>query len=212
MSRSLTVESATEGQCIPAWFCANVKTGRESIVASALDSLDIETFLPLETYSTWREVTRYNPIRHSYDPIAEKQQKTRAWFPSYFFARLDDRAWAIVKTQLRRQLGAKLLPRWVDLGTGRPLSLTDAEMTELTTWCSTYCEPSPEFKKDQPLEIISGPFRGFSGLFSKNKAERVWVLMEFMGGKREMPFNLKELKPITDYATPECEGFTQYYR
>ena len=96
-----TVETyATDGQCIQSWYCARTITGRESALNGALQSLRIETFLPIEILKRERQVLRRIPATNEYKHVPEPCELKRAFFPGYLFARLDSYGWAAVKTRL----------------------------------------------------------------------------------------------------------------
>lgn len=189
-----TLESATEGQCISGWFCATTKIGKEQTLAGALEGVGIESYVPLEITRTWRRTTAFNPLKGYRETVDKRVEKSQAWFPGYLFARMDERAWAIAKTQLRRLVGAKILPRWVDLGTGTPIRIDDEVVALLREGRSAPQRIRPEFRPGDKLDIISGPFAGHEAIYSDDANERIYALINLLGRQKIVPFYTYEVR------------------
>lgn len=184
---------ATEGQCIREWYCARTITGREQALADALSGLQIETFLPQYTHTRRRSVTRFIPATRRYVPVPEDVESRRALFPGYLFARLADSHWAAVKTRL----GVHLRPRWVDFGAG-PVTVDPELIDAIANWQQTSpVKPVRAYRTGQAVEILTGPFAGFTGLFSGDADERVNVLVSMLGRQPLISFAHNEIQPLT---------------
>ena len=184
---------ATEGQCIPEWYCARTITGREEALAKALSGLRIETFLPQYIHTRRRSVTRFIPATGRYVPVSEGVESQRALFPGYLFARLADNHWAAVKTRL----GVHLRPRWVDFGAG-PVTVDPELIDAIANWQEAApVRPTRTYRHGQPVEILTGPFAGFTGLFSGDADERVNVLVSMLGRQPLISFAHVEIQPLT---------------
>lgn len=192
-----TVENyATDGQCIPEWYCARTITGRERALEEALRGLQIETYLPQYTQTKRRTVTRFIQATGQYIETQAPYDVRGALFPGYLFARLADNHWAAVKTRL----GVHLRPRWVEFGAG-PV-VVDPELIDTIVCWQESAPVKPKmraYKAGQPLEILAGPLQGFTGLFSYNADERVMVLVSMLGRQPLMGFEQHEIRPVADY-------------
>lgn len=183
---------ATDGQCIlGTWYCARTTAGREQRLVDALNRVSVETFLPQFIQTSHRNVTRFIPATRQYKSVREPVETKRALYPGYLFARLGDYEWAAVKTRL----GVTLRPQWVK-NAGTPVEV-DPALFALITDRQDKPLPAHSYKQGDSVEILSGPFAGFTGLFSHDETERVMVLLSMLGRTPIIPFEYSQVQPLT---------------
>ena len=184
------MDYATDGQCIQeTWYCARTTAGREQRLVDVLNRLNVETFLPRFTQTTYRNVTRFHPVTAEYKVVRQTVETKRALYPGYLFARLGDYEWAAVKTRL----GVTLRPQWVKHA-GAPAEV-DPTMFSLMVEQQDKPLPIHSYKPGDGVEILSGPFAGFTGLFSHDETERVMVLLSMLGRTPIIPFEHSQVQP-----------------
>lgn len=189
-----TVETATEGRCIPEspWFCGQVTVGREKSFADSLVRIGVETFLPR---------IRTHRKRHKYDWRIQDSTLSHytpllPLFPGYLFARLDNYDWARIKTKL----GIGLAPRWIDFGAG-PVEIPEDLIGMLRAGQSLDVPGTeyPVIHEGQPVDIVEGPWTGLTGVFNQSLkgGERVLVLMTVLGALRPVEFARGQIRSQT---------------
>ncbi len=148
------------------WYVLKVKPNKENYVQIQLRSIaGVETYCPL-----MRTAKRYR---------AKWQREIEPVFPGYVFVRID---FARDLLYLRRLQGHVDLVRF----DGRPAWVADELIEEFRRRESSrgYLVYRPErpLRQREPVRVISGPFRGKTGIFLRyaRSAERVCLLLEMM--------------------------------
>lgn len=146
------------------WYLLRTKPSRECCVSAHLARLALEVFLPL--LST---VGRF----------ADWSNATVPLFPQYIFLRCDLTAHYF---QIRYAPG---VASFVTAGHD-PLPVPESIIESVRARCingvvHVHQEP---FRKGEPVHILTGPFRGFDGVFERylSAAERVAILLNAVDG------------------------------
>jgi transcriptional antiterminator RfaH len=176
--------------CAVPWRCAATRVGYEHHTKNALLRIGAEVFLP----ETWKP-TKETKYRHSF-------YKATPMFPGYLFARLD------LAARSRAVLGVNTNPRWVKFG-NEIVPVPDDLVSDLfarrnergyiplddATPCPTAEERVyPKLRKDERVRVLTGPFAGQVGLFSRDANERVIVLMNILTAT----FERSQVEAVTD--------------
>jgi len=138
------------------WYALHIRSRHEKRVAERLASQSLETFLPLHrSRHTWK-----NGVHADVDlPL----------FPCYLFAR------ASIHDRIR------LLQHPGVLGfaasSASPTVIPDEEISVLRTATeSLKAEPHPYLSNGDAVRIVSGPFKGMTGILTRRKHEYRVVL------------------------------------
>ena len=155
------------------WYCLRAQPKHEHIAAAHLQSRAIEVFCPRVRF---RRSTRRGLVWF-----------TEALFPNYLFARFELACWHALVRSCPGVSGVVHFGHEVPAVPERALEQLRDRMqhAELVTLAPTLVEG------DQ-VEIVTGPFRGQSGLIRKllPARERVKLLLEMLGGDREVSLPL----------------------
>jgi transcription antitermination factor NusG len=148
----------------PHWYLVRTKPSRERYVSAQLTRLAAEVFLPL--LSTAARPT--SPSNHAV-PL----------FPQYVFLRCDLTAHYF---QIRYAPG---VTSFVTAGHG-PLSVPVSIIESIRARCTNdvvHLNQEP-FRKEEPVQILTGPFRGFDAVFERylSGSERVAILLNAVDG------------------------------
>jgi transcriptional antiterminator RfaH len=163
-----------------AWYCVRTPTKREHIAAARLRHLEgVEVLCPRLRY---RKATRRGKIWW-----------VEALFPGYLLARFDLSA---MGRAVRYAQGVRGLVHFKDQVPEVPEDFVNELVREIRER-SEGDEPEtvtvhPSVEAGEEVEIAHGPFQGFRGPVTRvlSGAERVRVLLDFLGGEREVDFDL----------------------
>ena len=139
-----------EGTIMRHWYALQVRPKYERVVANALTSKGIETFLPVhEVQRRWRD-----RLRQSEDPL----------FPCYLFGRLDP----LQRLPILVTPGVLSI---VSYGTG-PARIDDAEIQAIQTIARSRlrAEPWPYLQIGDLVRIEKGPLAGLTGILVRVKS------------------------------------------
>jgi transcription elongation factor/antiterminator RfaH len=150
---------------IQSWYTIHTKPHKESHVRSYLESQGFEVFYPC---------IKVNPVN-------PRSSSIKPFFPCYLFVRAD-----------LEQIGTSAM-RWIP-GTiglvefdGTPVSVPTAIINELKARLKNMqldvIQPNDSFKSGEFIRVISGPFKGFEGIFAGNinSTHRVLLLLDMLG-------------------------------
>jgi transcriptional antiterminator RfaH len=159
------------------WYLVRTKPSRERYVSAQLARLTPEVFLPL--VSTAGRPTDPN---HHAAPL----------FPQYIFLRCDLTANYF---QIRYAPG---VTSFVTAGL-HPLSVPESIIESIRARCTNdvvHLSQKP-FRKGEPVQFRTGPFRGFEAVFERylSGAERVAILLNAMDG-----YSLRVITPARSIA------------
>jgi len=147
-----------------AWYLVRTRQHKEAVVRSNLEKLVAETYLPLlrTTQMQWGKLaSRIMPL-----------------FPCYLFARLD------LESSYYRVQTTPGVVAMVSAG-GEPLKVDERIIGEIKRRAiNGIVELSQEtLRTGDPVEILDGPLRGFSGVFEQylSGAQRVTLLITLIG-------------------------------
>ena len=167
------------------WYAVHAKPRQESVALLSLQRENVETFFPrLQQKRTIRRVRKW---------------VTGPLFPGYFFARFDaDRDSRLVRF-------ANGVINIVSFG-GQP-AVVDSSIIE---GIRSHCKPSttlPDTVIIQPsglqpgdqVEIQTGPFRGFQGVFEREMSdqERVVILLEVLAKTTRVQISREQLEKVS---------------
>lgn len=122
------------------------------------------------------------------DTYTDRHRKTRTLktsvFPGYLFVEFDvtDERWRMIASRrgVRCILGSDPL---------RPTALPDGTLDQLRAKFRAgefKLKPLPGVAKGDRVVFEAGPFAGFGGVVTQSKGERIRVLMDIFGAKREV--------------------------
>jgi transcription antitermination factor NusG len=149
------------------WHCVWTKPSQEFRARDALENDGFPTFLPLD-------------------------RPTKPLFERYLFAQPnDDGQWIA----MRYAAGVTSL---LTNGIGMPRLVPVAVMAYLTARCDengVYLKPVPrQIQKGDTITVPSGPFADHLGICTRTAAKRVWLLLDLMNRKIEVPFAREALE------------------
>lgn len=175
---SRSVSGASAGSRF--WFVVQTKPAEEERAERHLCRQGIETFLPLYRKRVFGE--------------GWVLEGRRPLFPGYLFARFDVLECSRVNSTrgVRRVLGFG----------GGPLPVSDevVEAIRVRVGVDGLIELDDGFMEGDRLEVVSGPLRGFSVVFSGNlsDAERVCVLLGLFGREVRVELPRWQLRRVID--------------
>lgn len=78
-----------------------------------------------------------------------------------------------------------------------PISVHDTVMAAIMDFetRTDQLEAEPQYTKGQRITVTHGPFSSFEGLFQESAKDRVKVLLELFGSKREIEIPLLDIAP-----------------
>jgi len=163
------------------WYCLRAKTKKEQMAAGAVGERGIETYCPLIRF---QRTTRRGRIWFQ-----------EALFPGYFFARFD------YATAYRAAVYAPGVATIVSFGDYTP-RVPDEQIDAVRR---QFADDAPHVIEFAPavgdtVQVISGPFQGLVGMVTRvsSSAERVRLLLEFLGRTTEAEVAVKALATTTD--------------
>ncbi len=161
-----------------AWYVVRTKPRMEILAATLLeDSLNLKTYYPEVS------VRRRGKVRSG------------AFFPSYIFVKVDLRSTAL--SAIDYTPGVLHLVRFQ----GEPSTVSDEIVQHVRSRVDGINAagglPSHQFHTGDPVRITLGPLQGLEGVFdgSLTSAERVTVLLRFLGGERRVIVDIDALEP-----------------
>jgi len=180
-----------------AWYVVQVRPRAERAVAAGLHGDGFDVFAP----EYLREQIRQR----------RKERVPAPLFPGYIFVRFDIDAAATWKPINRMQGVVTVLASVASDPEGDeiPLQVPDEFIAELrhrrdsAGYLDVVDETKPiRYRRGEYLRIVGGTFQGFVGLYLGSDRQRVGVLLEFLGGVREVKVPdeqvvLAELTPET---------------
>lgn len=144
------------------WFAAYTRSRHEKAVASKLDFLGIEHFLPLYSrVSRWKD---------------RKVKLQLPLFPSYVF----------VCTQAEQRVRILQLPGVLSLvsSNGKPVPMPERDIERLQESLAQGAEFEPQdyLQVGQRVRLVRGPFEGYEGILQqkKNKTQIVMSIHQIM--------------------------------
>ena len=156
------------------WAVLKTKPTRENYVQYQLRDLGIETYFPL--------------LKIFKKDLHKSQRQIEPFFPGYILARLDPGG------DLFRVRGVRGVTSVVSFG-GQPARLDprvieDFRLRENGKGYICVHRTKPEFQWRDPIQIVSGPFAGYRGLFGRylDSRLRVCVLLDIL--KPQTPVEL----------------------
>ncbi|MFM7181066.1 MAG: transcription termination/antitermination protein NusG [Verrucomicrobiales bacterium] len=167
----------------PAWFCLRSRTKAEHLAAVQVARHEgVEVFCPRLRF---RRNTRRGPVWF-----------VEALFPGYFFARFSP------NLQLRDILHTQGVTGIIEFG-DRPTEVGDADIAALRGLMNTedLRVLDDSISEGTATEVVTGPFRGIEVVVTRilPSRDRVRILLEFLGGMREIEVSSVQLaspKPI----------------
>jgi transcriptional antiterminator RfaH len=161
----------------PAWYCLRSKTKSEHLAAAQLAVLpDVEVFCPRLRF---RRNTRRGRVWF-----------IEALFPGYFFARFNAR---VLSRTVIHSPGVTGMVTFGD----QCIPIPDQDIEVLKTLMDEkgIREISDSLQEVSETEVVAGPFRGLQVVVTKvlSARERVRILLEFLGGWREVEVDAAHL-------------------
>ncbi len=160
-----------------AWFLAQLKRNNAAMANRNLKQQGFSTFLPME------QVTR--PLKDKIDTAL------RPLFPGYIFVALnvEDGRWRAINSTLG-------IARLVSFG-NEPATVPLDVISQLILRCDATGKllAPPAFNPGDPVRLTAGPFAEFVATVEKIAPdERVWVLMNLMGGQTRVAVQAQALR------------------
>ena len=170
-----------------AWYCLRSRTKGEHLAAAQLAQLeDVQVFCPRLRF---RRSTRRGRIWF-----------VEALFPGYVFACFSPR------THYRTVVYSPGITGIVAFGDQLvPVPTADIDVLRSLVDANGIKEISGGLEEGSETEVVSGPFRGLQVVVTKvlPSKERVRILMEFLGGMREIEVDLAQVAS----PKPSARGF-----
>lgn len=152
------------------WYLIHTKPRMEKQAEENLNRQGYETYLPMIT-TRRRRNSRYITL-------------TEAFFPRYMFIYLNTHTdnWA----PIRSTLGVSRLIQFGGIPATAPLELIKSLQANEDELGFQETEIK-EMKTGDKVNIIDGPFAGYSGIYNKKKStERVTILLDIVGKRSEV--------------------------
>ena len=146
------------------WFVVQTKPGDEHRVETHLFNQKIQTFLPL------LEIHQYSN--------GKMVQKIKPLFPNYIFARLD------LKLQYYKVKWTRGVSKILGTGDGPvPISKKVIQSIKERAGKDNLVKLEEKLKEGDLVQITSGPFKEFNGIFQKKISDngRVRILLNLIG-------------------------------
>jgi transcriptional antiterminator RfaH len=160
------------------WYAIQTQPRRETIAEFHLDKICEAVFLPRY---------RQRVILHGY-----RKEVTRALFPGYLFAAFERRNFRAV----HYAGGVRGVVRFGDEPPEVPADLLQAVVTRMRNGL-VVLEP-PQLDPGQRVEILAGPFQGYTAIFQSNwtGAERVAVLLDSLRYNARLVLEREAIRPV----------------
>ncbi len=176
---SLFGHSPSSTTCQLPWFALQVRSRRESIVATHLSGQGYECFLPL-----------YKSVRHWSDRMKELEQPL---FPGYLFCRFD--------FQNRRPL--LMTPGVIQIvGVGRtpmPVDESEVESVRQALLSGLTNQPWPYLEVGEKVRVNYGSLRGLEGILVNFKgSHRVVLSVTLLQRSVAMEIDLEWVTPVRE--------------
>jgi transcriptional antiterminator RfaH len=155
------------------WFILQFKSNSQHLAAKNLNRQGFETFLPLHE-TTSRRLSRFI-------------NTSKPLFPGYMFIKFDraESEWH----KINSTYGVSHLITFNTILKSIPTSFVDHLMKQY--------DLSGKLKKGDQVEVLKGPFANFIATVEKYEADqRIWILMDLMGGKTKIQTPLDNLVPL----------------
>ncbi len=159
------------------WYLIHTKPRMEKQAEENLNRQGFETYLPMVT-TRRRRNSRYIKV-------------VEAFFPRYLFIYLSSKTdnWA----PIRSTLGVSRLIQFGGIPAIAPLELISVLKANEDNLGFQETEKK-EMKAGDKVNIINGPFTGYSGLYNKKKStERVTILLDIVGKRSEVTISEHDL-------------------
>lgn len=170
------------------WYVVQTQPVREYLARDKLVEQGFDIYLP--------QCLERRHVRRPGGSIVIKQEQPL--FPRYCFARFD-----LATTEWRAIEDTMGVSRLLAIG-DRPLPIRAGVVEKLQARIEAAGgfallrrdgRPSAGFRENQRVRVNCGAFEGFEGLFQRESGERVFVLLDFLGGVRTIPFAVSAVDP-----------------
>ncbi|MDV4144311.1 transcription termination/antitermination protein NusG [Shimia sp. FJ5] len=164
-------------ECGKSWFLAQIKPNCARVAEKNLAQQGFATFLPMQ------EQTRQTASRFI--------TTLRPLFPGYIFVRFDT-----AKGLWRKVNSTYGITRLVSLR-GTPTAVPDEVVSELMVRCDDQGKlvPIADFAPGDRVSVNKGPFADFvAEVETVCPDQRVWLLMEIMGGQTRVAVDANQLR------------------
>ncbi|MCB2209895.1 hypothetical protein KQH62_03270 [bacterium] len=163
-----TKRTKKEGKVTRSWYVMQSKPNKEDLLWSQLQAREINVFYP----------------RIKVHPNNPRARKIIPFFPGYLFVNVDLEKTAI--STLAWIPGANRMVSFDDVPASVPELVINKIRENVRKINSSGGKEQKEFKHGDPVQILDGPFSGFSGIFDKelDGNGRVRVLLSLLRDKR----------------------------
>lgn len=155
---------------LPQWYAGYTRPRNEKVVAAQLSRLGIEHYLPLvKTLKQWSD---------------RKQKVEVPLFNSYIFVKADT-------TRYYEALNVPGMVKFIHFE-GKAATLSDAaieEIRQIATSGYHVSETDDFIEPGQPVRVIQGPLKGFSGEMVQHKGKEI-VIIRIQGLNRILTVEL----------------------
>jgi transcriptional antiterminator RfaH len=150
----------------PTWYVLKSKPNKEDFVCQQLSGKELDYFFPC----------------YSVIPVNPRSRTRRAYFPGYIFVKID--LDALDHPLIQWMPGAVGLVSFDGIPAAVSDALIQALRSRVKTDASTH-RMERSFSAGDKVEVLSGPFKGYEGLFdtSISGTERVRILIELIRGR-----------------------------
>ena len=159
------------------WYLVQFKPNAHHVAERNLHRQGFETFIPMKQ-ATLKKASR---IVSDLKPL----------FPGYMFVNI------LLKTAPWRKINSTYgVSKLVSLD-GKPAPLPLQLVTELKLRCNAAgtLQDHKDFNTGDSVEVLSGPFANFIAIVdSIDPAQRIWLLMDFMGQKSRVQVSKSQLQ------------------
>ena len=159
------------------WYLLQYKPNAHSVALRNLHRQGFDTFLPMQEI-TGRKTTKF-------------VQVLRPLFPGYMFVavELDTIPWQKINSTLG-------VTRLISVD-GKPKALPPDLVSALMLRCDKTGKilSSNQLEAGEKVQVLKGPFANFIAVVEKiDAAQRIWVLMDFMGQSTRVSIKPNQLK------------------
>ncbi len=161
------------------WFLAQLKPNAAALAERNLKRQGFRTFLPLEEHTRQRN--------------GKFVTSTRPFFPGYIFVSFD-----AVQGHWRAINSTQGITRLVSFGRA-PAEVPEDLIAHFMARCDKTGKMVglDHLKTGDQVTVTKGPFADFAAEVEKiNADQRVWVLLDVMGGKTRVAVNAEHLRPV----------------
>ncbi|OGC33400.1 transcription termination/antitermination factor NusG [candidate division WOR-1 bacterium RIFOXYB2_FULL_48_7] len=169
------------------WYVVQTLTGQEERAKAALEQTIDSEGLQNRVFQVLVPMEETIEIKNG-----KRQEKIRKMFPGYVFVEmiLDEETWYLIRqtTGVARFIGTKV----------KPTPVSEKEMQRVLKQLGKEEKLEVNFEKGEGVRVISGPFRGYTGIVDEINPEKgkLKVLINIFGRDTPVEVNFEHSQRI----------------